>query len=37
MSADTNFSQLIVEAHDVVLEEIPAEHSLEVSRELEWL
>jgi hypothetical protein len=34
-SADANLSPLIVEAHYVVLEEIPAEYSLEVPGELE--
>jgi hypothetical protein len=35
-SADANLSPLIVEAHYVVLEEIPTEYSLEVPGELEW-
>ena len=35
-SADANLSPLIVEAHYMVLEEIPAEYSIEVLWQLEW-
>jgi hypothetical protein len=35
-SANVNLSPLIVEAHHMVIEEIPAEHSFEVPRKLEW-
>ena len=35
-SVNANLSPLIVETHHVLLEEIPAEYSLEIPGELQW-